>query len=203
MHAISSQQPVTPAEMTRSPKPRYRPGEIRRERFAQSFSNIVAVLMRDPAFRNMRLAELESLVLPAVMSGQFRLAQSAEPGSAKAAGAKPGRSLVVPVAVALWASVSPEIDKRLSEGLDKPPSLRPTEWASGDNIWMVAIAGDPRAVPKFLKHLTETEFKDRKVKLRASGRDGNALSRRWKTTRPRGSVEQTSSARCISARFAR
>jgi cytolysin-activating lysine-acyltransferase len=175
MQALSSEPNTTATTMARSTKPRTRPGDARHERFAHSFANIVAVLMRDPAFRNTRLAELESLVLPPVMAGQFRLGQSAEPTSARAAGAKQQPSLVVPVAVALWACVSPAVDMRLSEGLDKPPSLRPTEWASGDIIWMVAIAGDQRAVPKFLERLVETEFKGRTVKLRASGPDGKAL----------------------------
>jgi hypothetical protein len=52
-----------------------RPRDLRQARFAVSFSQVIAVLMRDPNFRNMRLADLESLVLPPVMSGQFRLAQ--------------------------------------------------------------------------------------------------------------------------------
>ena len=41
---------------------------------AQTFAQIVAVLMRDANFRNLRLTDLEWLVLPPVMAGQFRLA---------------------------------------------------------------------------------------------------------------------------------
>lgn len=149
------------------------PRQRRQERFAQSFSNIVAVLMRDPTYRNLRLADLEWLVLPPVMAGQWRLGQAAPRNAKPAAGS--GGTLIVPVAVALWARVSPAVDERLSSNLGKPMALKPTEWASGDITWLMVAAGDPQALPGFLKKLAETEFKDIDVKLRARGPDGTAL----------------------------
>lgn len=124
--------------------------------------------MRDPGFKNLRLADLEWLVLPPVMSGQWRVAHVKLQG-AKPATASEGNTLV-PVAVALWASVSPEIDKRLSENLDQPLMLRPDEWVTGDNLWLIAIAGDRRSMPAFVKEL-KTEFKGKQVKLRTNGPD--------------------------------
>lgn len=161
-----------PAAAPAAPRPDLR--NARQARFAHSFANIIAVLMRDPGYRNLRLTDLEWLVLPAVMSGQWKLAQSAAPTAAGKSGAKPQGTLVVPVAVVLWASVSAQIDKRLATNLDKPPALKPNEWASGDNLWIIAIAGDPRAKPKFLKQLAMTEFKGRDVKLRAHDSAGKA-----------------------------
>ena len=150
---------------------------------AQGFASVVAVLMRDPGFRNLRLADLEWLVLPPLLSGQWRLGQSrSTPDPAKPVAGGPQDAAkanmpVVPTAVALWASVSPEIDRRLSSNLDKPLLLKPHEWATGDILWLVAAAGDARAVPKFLKHLTATEFKGRDVKLRVTGDDGKVVIR--------------------------
>jgi cytolysin-activating lysine-acyltransferase len=157
------------------------PREARQRRFAQSFARIVAVLMRDPNFRNIRLTDLEWLVLPPILSGQWRVAQArAEQPAANAgatpSGAAPEGNMLVPVAVALWASVSADIDKRFSD-LDKPLLLRPNEWATGDNLWLIAVAGDPRAVPGFLKSLGEIEFKGKQVKLRANGPDGQVQIR--------------------------
>lgn len=145
-----------------------RPRDARQVRFAQSFAQIVAVLMRDRNFRKMQIADLEWLVLPPVMAGQFRLAQAPSP-----AGRVKGREggVLVPVAVALWARVSADIDKTLSENLDKPVRLRPSEWASGDNVWLMAVAGDERAVPKFLEQLAKTEFEGQRVKMRVRGPD--------------------------------
>jgi cytolysin-activating lysine-acyltransferase len=180
-------QPDAPTATTpRRVKP---PGQRRQERMAQGFANIVAVLMRDPGFKNIRLADLEWLVLPAVLSGQWRLAH-AKTGQAGAAGkddpalaAAGQQSLMVPVAAALWASVSPQIDKRLSETADQPLMLRPNEWATGDIPWLIAVAGDRRVVPEFLKHLRATVFKGKPVKLRANGADGKVV---MKTLRPSG-----------------
>jgi cytolysin-activating lysine-acyltransferase len=138
----------------------------------QTFAQVVAVLMRDPNYRNMRLADLEWLVLPPVLAGQFRLGHATkqqEGGQAQQGG------IFIPVAVAVWARVSAAIDKGLSENLDKHVRLRPNEWASGDNLWLMAVAGDPRAVPSFLQQLGETEFKGQVVKMRMRGPEGKVL----------------------------
>ena len=154
--------------------PKVRPRDARQARFAQSFAQVVAVLMRDANFSKMRLADLEWLVLPPIMSGQFRLAQMPAPqGRVKG---KDG-GVLVPVAVALWARVSAAIDKQLSESLDKTVRLRPGDWASGDNIWLMAVAGDRRAIPKFIDQLAKTEFKGQRVKLRVRGPDNTVVVR--------------------------
>jgi cytolysin-activating lysine-acyltransferase len=148
-----------------------RPRDARQARFAHSFAQIVAVLMRDANFRQMRLADLEWLVLPPVMAGQFSFAQAPSPvGRAK----NQEGGVLVPVAVALWARVSADIDKALSENLDKPVRLKTGDWASGDNPWLIAVAGDQHAVPKFIEHLAQTEFKGQRVKMRLRG-PGNTV----------------------------
>ena len=168
-------------QLAAAPKAATRTSETISERMALNFSNIVAVLMRDWGFRNLRLADLEWLVLPPVLTGQWRLAHSrmkapaAQPDSKECGAASLGRDLVMPVATVLWASVSSEVDKRLCEKLDKKLVLRPDEWASGDILWLIAAAGDPRAIRKIVKELRETEFKGRRVKLRTNGPNGQAV----------------------------
>ena len=151
-----------------APTQAVRPRDARQTRLAQTFAQVVAVLMRDPNFKKLTLADLEWLVLPPLMAGQFRLAhlQQPQPGNEK----QPG--MLIPVAVALWARVSPAIDKRLSENLDEAVRLQPNEWASGDKLWLMVAAGDPRTVPSFVQQLEKTEFKDKQVKLRRRGADG-------------------------------
>jgi len=144
---------------------------------AQTFAQVIAVLMRDANFRNLKIADLEWLVMPPIMAGQFRLAHAARPaGAGKAQKGQAGQaSIAVPVAVALWARVSPAIDKAFSEDLDKPMHLRPDQWAAGDNVWLMATAGDPRAVPHLLKQLAEGVFKGQHVKMRMRGPDGKVI----------------------------
>lgn len=157
---------IEPPPAAMPDKPAARPRDARQDRYAQTFANIVAVLMRDPNFRNLRLADLEWLVLPPVMAGQFKLGHAAT---------QQEQGILVPMAVAVWARVSAVVDKGLSENLDKHVHLRPDQWASGDILWLMAVAGDPRVVPLFLKQLAETEFKDKEVKWRSREADGKVL----------------------------
>jgi hemolysin-activating ACP:hemolysin acyltransferase len=129
-----------------------------------AFAQIVSVLMRSPRYKHYTLSDLEWLVLPPLLTGQFSVAEA----STKQGGPR------VPVAVALWASVSAEVDKRLSENLAAPIRLRPDEWRSGDILWLVDAVGDARVVPQLLKPLSETVFKGRQVKVRRRGEDGKA-----------------------------
>jgi len=158
---------------------RWATGGTAQLRFAQSFAQIVSVLMRDPGDRSLAIADLEWLVLPAVAAGQFRLAHAPMPAEGMPAEGMPAdgavaqeRGALVPAAVALWARVSPLVDKALSENLDKGVRLSPGAWTSGDIVWLIAIGGHPRAVPAFLKQLREHEFKDRPVKMRRRMPDG-------------------------------
>jgi hemolysin-activating ACP:hemolysin acyltransferase len=61
------------------------------------------------------------------------------------------------------------------ENLDKPIRLRTNQWASGDKIWLMAVAGDRRAIPKFLEQLKEKEFKGQEVKMRTNAGDGKVV----------------------------
>ncbi len=127
-----------------------------------SFGEIVSVLMRSPPFRNMPLNEVETMVVPAVMSGQFLVAEAQSKS----------KGFVTPVAIALWATVSAEVDQRLAKDLDKPFRLQANEWRSGDIAWLITIAGEGRIISPMLKQLQETTLKGRQLKMRVKGKDG-------------------------------
>ncbi len=133
--------------------------------FARDFSQVVAVLMRAPNYKNLRISDLEWLVIPPLLAGQCRTALSRF--------SKDGP--FVPVAAALWARVSPSVDKRLSEELDKPPLLRASEWTSGDIIWLITLAGEPKALAEFLPQLQKADFNGRPVKMRVQMADGKTV----------------------------
>lgn len=159
------------AEKDRAVPPRV----LRQARFAQAFSSIVAVLMRDADYRNLKIATLEQLVIPAVLSGQWRIAHAPARSSVAAGDADKASAPMVPVAAALWASVSDDVDNRLTQSLNKQLALKPNEWASGSNVWLIAIAGDRRAAASVLKQLRDKEFKDKTVKLVSRGPDGKSI----------------------------
>lgn len=127
-----------------------------------SFGEIVSVLMRNPQFKAVPLGEIEALVVPAVTTGQFLVAEA----QSKANG------FVTPIGTVLWASVSEEVDRRLSSNLDQPFKLAPNEWRSGDIPWLVALAGDQRIINPMIKQLQETRLNGRGLKMRVKGQDG-------------------------------
>ncbi|HEU0218518.1 MAG TPA: toxin-activating lysine-acyltransferase [Stellaceae bacterium] len=131
-------------------------------RHSLAFAQIVGVLMRSRQHSRYPIAALRWLVLPPLLSGQYSIGHS-QSAPNRAGG---------PVAVALWARVSPEVDRKLTETLDKPVQLRAGEWRSGDILWLVEAIGSQRALPPFLKHLSETVFKGWEVKVRFRGADG-------------------------------
>ena len=151
-----------------------RPRDVRQIRFATSFAQVVAVLMRDPNFRKLPVGDLEWLVLPPLMAGQFRLAHLQTPQTGNG-NDKQAQGMMVPVAVALWARVSDALDKQLSEKLDQPARLPTDKWVSGNNIWLMAAAGDQRAIPAFLEQLAKADFKGQEVKMRRRGPDGKVV----------------------------
>ena len=127
-----------------------------------SFGKIVSVVMRSPDFARMPLADLEGTVLPAVLSGQFVIAET----QSKTQG------FVAPVAVVLWTTVSDEIDNRLSAEIDKPIKLTPQEWRSGTNPWILLLAGDRGAVNPMLQQLQAKVLNGRPMKMRTRDKDG-------------------------------
>ena len=133
-----------------------------------AFAQIITVLMRSPRYRHYTLGDLEWLVIPPLLTGQFTVANASLQQN----------GVTVPVAIALWASVSAEVDKKLSENLHLPIRLRPDEWRSGDVLWLIEAVGDQRAVPQLLKQLVETTFKERGVKMRVPGENGKITVQR-------------------------
>lgn len=165
-------QPSRPAQDAAAPTQPIHPRDTRQTRLAQAFAQVVAVMMHDANFKQLALGDLEWLVLPALKAGQFRLGHMQTP---KQQDNEMNPSALVPICVALWARVSPEIDKRLSDNLDRPAHLSPDEWTSGDRLWLMVTAGEPRAIPAFLRQLAGTEFKGKEVKLRRRGADGKVV----------------------------
>lgn len=128
---------------------------------AAAFGEFVMLLMRSPSDKHHTLGDLDWLVAPALMQRQFALAeaQSKETG------------MVSPVGGVLWAFVSEDVDKRLSD-LSTPLRLKPNEWRSGDIPWIVLASGDMRVLAGLIQQLNANVFKDKKPKMRVRGNDG-------------------------------
>jgi hemolysin-activating ACP:hemolysin acyltransferase len=119
-----------------------------------NFGGAVSLFMRSPAHRHYTLADLEWCLVPALALNQFLVAEAKLPD---------GKA--VPVALVLWARVSPEIDARLSAAPRYPIRLHPNEWRSGDVIWIVDAAGEPKAIQQCFETLAKTVFQGKQFKM--------------------------------------
>lgn len=142
-------------------------GKAASARLLLRFGEVVSVLMRTPQFGRLPLTEVRALVVPPLISGQFLVAEA----QSKSQG------FITPVATALWAKVSKEVDQRLSQDLDKPIRLAPNEWKCGEIPWLIVLAGNPQAIAPMLKQFQETTLKGQPLKMRARDKNGKAIVR--------------------------
>ena len=120
-----------------------------------SVGDMIVVMSRAPAYKFHTLADIEWLVLPAVLSGQFYVAEMAH--------AEHG--LRAPVGCVTWASVSDAVAARLAEGSGPSTRLKPDDWTSGPHLWLIDAVGEPRVVAEALAMLVETRFKEQPVRM--------------------------------------
>jgi len=120
-----------------------------------SIGDIAVVFSRSPGLKHHSFADIEWLVLPAVLSSQFYIVQTARKDS----------GLRAPIAVATWAFVSEEVDRRLSADLSHHIRLRPDEWKCGDIAWIVDLVGAPAGIANAVQWLKAGPFKEREAKV--------------------------------------
>ena len=125
------------------------------ELFSIAFAKIVSLMIRAASHNHLSLADLTTRILPAMQLGQFAILD----------GEVPGVPLPVPVACALWASVSPEIDQRMSNAEHQVYRLLPDDWRSGDVLWLTDVIGDKTSIPLLLQRLNTDVFEQRPVKI--------------------------------------
>ena len=118
---------------------------------AASIGDIAMVFSRSPAHKHYSLADIEWMILPAVFSAQFYVAEIAHTEN----------GLHAPIAVATWAFVSEEVDRRIRETPGQRIRLRPDQWKCGDIAWIVDLAGNPRGIAKAVEWLRAGPFKER------------------------------------------
>ncbi|MEQ1618910.1 MAG: toxin-activating lysine-acyltransferase [Terricaulis sp.] len=137
-------------------------GIERSRRTLVALGEVVSVLMKSPEYRNATLATVQAMVGPAIMSGQYLVLTAHE----KTRGAS------APVALAMWANVSDEVDRKLSQPDGQSIVLNAADWTSGKIAWLTVLAGDQRTIPALLGRLQQSTLKGRVVKYRAKGEDG-------------------------------
>lgn len=110
------------------------------------FGEIVWLMAQSKGHRNnFFLADLEWLLMPPITEGQFRIF----------------RNNNKPMGAAIWAFVSPEVEKRLSQGFSK---LKLADWRSGNQPWLIDIVSPFGQAEAMLEELKKTVLADYKFK---------------------------------------
>lgn len=107
---------------------------------------IVSLMIRSPAHRHLFLADLEWLVAPPLMLGQFRLYRRDK----------------APVAYVSWALLTEEAERRVINGAWR---LTPGDWKAGDRVWVVDVVAPYGGLDAIMKDLRERVFPDRTFKV--------------------------------------
>lgn len=118
--------------------------------------------MRAPQTRDMKIADIEWLLVPALKNQQIAIAEAKLKDS-------PG---VVPVAVLLWATVSPDVERRMTAEKSPVPHLEAADWKSGDIPWIVAALGPADILRTMIAQLVSGPLAGRRIRGRVAGANG-------------------------------
>lgn len=121
-----------------------------RSHIRESFGKVAMAMMMLPRYRNQTLADLQHLVLEPLMRDRVAIAY---PGGEKA------NALSDIAGVAIWASVSEEVDGRIREQVQAgtfPIRLKAEDWNSGDINWLLdVIAPDQRTTANVIANFKQ------------------------------------------------
>ena len=121
-----------------------------RTHIRESFGKVVMAMMMLPRYRSQTLADLQHLVLEPLMRDRVAIAY---PGGDKAG------PLADVAGLAIWASVSEEIDTKIREQVQAgtfPIRLKAEDWNSGDINWLLdVIAPDQRTTANVIANFKQ------------------------------------------------
>lgn len=111
------------------------------------------LLSQSPRHRHLAISDSEWFFLPALAARQARVFHAEDK----------------PVGLALWASVSEDVEKE--KFLKKGARLRPDEWKSGDRVWLVELVcpfatAENKLYETMISELAKTALKGKTLKIR-------------------------------------
>ena len=110
-----------------------------RARVHETFGKVALAMMAVPRYRHLSIADLQQLVLEPLIRDRLAIAQPAK---------EDGPQLEALAGIAIWASVSAEVDAKIREQIKAgifPVRLKPDDWTSGDINWLIdVIAPTPK-----------------------------------------------------------
>ncbi|WP_422362891.1 toxin-activating lysine-acyltransferase [Pyruvatibacter mobilis] len=119
---------------------------------SEVFGQTTWLMTQSRGHRNMFISDLEWMVMPPILLRQFRLF--------------PGKEQ--PLGIAFWAQLSDEASQRLEQG----GKLKPDDWKSGDNLWLVELLAPFGQQDAMLADLRRSIFKNKQFRMHATDPSG-------------------------------
>lgn len=120
-----------------------------RAQVREAFGKVAMAFMALPRYRHQTIADLQHLVLEPLIRDRIAIAYPKE-----ATG-----PMVDIAGMAIWASVSDEVDAKIREQIKAgvfPVRLKPDDWTSGDNNWLLdVVAPDQKATVSVIANLKQ------------------------------------------------
>lgn len=121
-----------------------------RSQVREAFGQVVMAMMVLPRYRSQTVADLQHLVLEPLIRDRVAIAYP---------GGREDNALADIAGMAIWASVSEEVDVRIREQIKEgifPLRLKPEDWTSGGINWLIdVIAPDPAATARVIANFKQ------------------------------------------------
>lgn len=143
---MSNEAPAATAETAAAQKP---PQNLT---VSEVFGQATWLMTQSRGHRTMFISDLEWMLMPPILLRQFRLF--------------PGKDQ--PLGIALWAQLSDEASQRLEAG----GKLKPDDWKSGDNYWLVELLAPFGQQDAMLGDIKSSIFKGKTFKMHAADTTG-------------------------------
>ncbi len=132
------------------------PPEGHAKKTSEVLGEITWLLSQSPLHKRMFIQDLEWFVMTPMLLQQFRLFYDQSK----------------PIGVVLWAHANEDVAEMLGQGISK---LRPQDWKSGDEVWVVEAIAPFGGGEEMVKDLKANVFADQDVRYLATDPSGQSV----------------------------
>lgn len=128
-----------------------------RAKLQANVGEVVLAMMNLPRYRNQTFSDIMHLVLEPMMADRIAIAKAGGEGKAEET-----------AGIAIWASVSDEVDQKIREQVKAgvfPIRLKSDDWASGDNAWLLDVIAPTQKVATAVLANFSQVVKDKPVRI--------------------------------------
>ncbi|MFL9498838.1 toxin-activating lysine-acyltransferase [Rhodopseudomonas palustris] len=128
-----------------------------RTKIQASVGEVVLVMLNLPRYRNQTLADVIHLVVDPMIRDRIAIAKSGGDGK-----------LEETAGIAIWASVSDEVDAKIREQIQArvfPIRLKAEDWNSGDTHWLLDVIAPSQSVATAVLTNFKQVVKDKPVRI--------------------------------------